>query len=192
MDISATRGGSSAGRATRQGSSPRRRFVTLALSAALAALFVAGCGGGQAQNSDAPTGTWTVKVLRWDFPKTQPLGRPVDFILDVQNQDQRDIPQLIVTVSGAKTSLNSPAQPRSRARSGSPMTSITRTSRHTTRRPRRVSISARSLPVARSSTNFRSHRCAAATTASATHSRAICSAARSSSRQRISPRRRHA
>jgi hypothetical protein len=68
----------------------------------LLALVLAGCGGGERQDANAPSGTWEVTVTDWNFPETQPLGRPVDFELTVRNDDQRDIPQLIVTIAGLK------------------------------------------------------------------------------------------
>ncbi|MGB0889302.1 MAG: hypothetical protein ACPGWS_03370 [Solirubrobacterales bacterium] len=68
----------------------------------LCSLLIAGCGGDEAQDADAPTGTWTVEVVDWNFPKVQPLGRPVDFEIVVRNDDERDIPQLILTIAGMR------------------------------------------------------------------------------------------
>lgn len=78
------------------------RNITAALACVLIALVLAGCGGGERQDANSPSGTWEVTVTDWNFPKTQPLGRPVDFELKVRNDDQRDIPQLIVTIAGIK------------------------------------------------------------------------------------------
>lgn len=89
-EISAARRGCRAGRA-----------VLLAF-AITAALILSGCGGGETQDEDAVEGTWTVKVVNWKFPERQPLGRPVDFVLTVRNDDKKDIPQLILTIAGMK------------------------------------------------------------------------------------------
>lgn len=78
------------------------RKITAALTGLLLVAVLAGCGGDSRQDADAPSGEWNVTVTDWNFPETQPLGRPVDFQLKVRNDDQRDIPQLIVTIAGLK------------------------------------------------------------------------------------------
>lgn len=96
MDTNAARKGARAGRAT------RRRLLLLCASA-LAVLALSGCGGGdEPQDADAPTGSWTVKIVKWSFPERQPLGRPVNFELTIRNTDQRDIPSVILTIAGMK------------------------------------------------------------------------------------------
>lgn len=90
LEISAARRGRRAGRAL---------LVAFAITCAL---IVVGCGGGETQDQDAVEGTWNVEVVGWKFPERQPLGRPVDFILTVRNDDERDIPQLILTIAGMK------------------------------------------------------------------------------------------
>jgi hypothetical protein len=69
----------------------------------LVAIPLAGCGGGKEQSADAPSGTWTVLVEEWKFPKRQYLGTPTDFVLRIRNTDTREIPQLIVTIDGLRT-----------------------------------------------------------------------------------------
>ncbi|MBJ7355470.1 MAG: hypothetical protein JHC98_11660 [Thermoleophilaceae bacterium] len=69
---------------------------------ALLAIPLAGCGSGEPQNANAPSGTWSVLVEEWKFPKRQYLGTPTDFVLKIRNTDTRDIPQLIVTIEGLR------------------------------------------------------------------------------------------
>lgn len=90
MDTRAARTWARAGRAT------------LLLAVVFSVLALTGCGGDERQDVDAPTGTWTVEVINWKFPERQPLGRPVNFVLTVRNDDQRDIPSLILTIAGMK------------------------------------------------------------------------------------------
>lgn len=81
----------------------------IALTVALVLAFaVSGCGGGDRQDADAPTGTWKVTVLDWDFPKLQALGTPQNFVLRVRNDDTRAIPDLVVTIEGLKTFVKQP------------------------------------------------------------------------------------
>lgn len=84
----------------------RKPVYLLALAlVALLAIPLAGCGSGQSQSAKAPSGTWSVLVEEWKFPKRQYLGTPTDFILKVRNTDTRDIPQLIVTIDGLRTEV---------------------------------------------------------------------------------------
>ncbi|MBJ7459820.1 MAG: hypothetical protein JHD02_11565 [Thermoleophilaceae bacterium] len=64
------------------------------------AISVAGCGRSERQDKDAPSGTWTVAVEEWSFPKRQFLGTPTEFVLKIRNTDSRAIPQLIATIEG--------------------------------------------------------------------------------------------
>lgn len=80
----------------------------IALVALVLAFALSGCGGGPRQDKDAASGTWKVTVLGWKFAKTQPLGKPQDFVLRVRNDDTRTIPDLIVTIRGIKTFVQQP------------------------------------------------------------------------------------
>ncbi|MGK2877182.1 MAG: hypothetical protein ACSLFF_01185 [Solirubrobacterales bacterium] len=73
----------------------------MALVAAVA-ISVAGCGSGEPQDKNAASGTWTVAVEEWKFPKRQFLGTPTDFVLKIRNTDTRPIPQLIATIEGLR------------------------------------------------------------------------------------------
>lgn len=84
----------------------RKPAYSLALVlVALLAFPLAGCGSGEPQNANAPSGTWSVLVEEWKFPKRQYLGTPTDFTLKIRNTDTREIPQLIVTISGLRTEV---------------------------------------------------------------------------------------
>jgi hypothetical protein len=69
----------------------------------LLAIPLAGCGSSQRQDANAPSGTWSVIVEEWKFPKRQYLGTPTDFTMRIRNTDTRDVPQLIVTIDGLRT-----------------------------------------------------------------------------------------
>lgn len=71
-------------------------------------LALGGCGGGERQDANAPSGTWKVSVLEWHFPKDQPLGTPQNFTIKVRNDDSKTIPQLILTIDGLKRVVYQP------------------------------------------------------------------------------------
>lgn len=63
-----------------------------------AALLVAGCGGGQRQDANEPSGTFNVEVVDASFPKRQHLSQQERMVIQVRNADTRTIPMLAVTV----------------------------------------------------------------------------------------------
>jgi hypothetical protein len=73
------------------------RFALIAAGAA--ALAVAGCGGGQRQDADEPSGTFQVDVVRASFPTKQHLAQPERFVIAVRNTGHEDVPNVAVTVS---------------------------------------------------------------------------------------------
>jgi hypothetical protein len=78
----------------------RRGRQTVVATCALA-LGLAGCGGGgesARQDADEPEGTWTVDVVEADFPSDQRLAQPATMRLRVRNADDRELPNLAVTV----------------------------------------------------------------------------------------------
>lgn len=77
------------------------RALVVALLVAVAIPF-AGCGSSERQDANAPSGSWSVVVEEWKFPKRQFLGTPTDFVLKIRNTDTTAIPQLIVTVEGLR------------------------------------------------------------------------------------------
>jgi hypothetical protein len=73
------------------------RFALIA--AGLAALAVAGCGGGERQDAAEPSGTFEVDVVSATFPTKQHLAQPERFVIAVRNSGQKTVPNVAVTVS---------------------------------------------------------------------------------------------
>lgn len=73
------------------------RARTAATALALAA---AGCGGSERRDAGAGGGTYTVDIVRVEFPLRQHLAERPTFAITVRNAGEREIPNLAVTVSG--------------------------------------------------------------------------------------------
>jgi hypothetical protein len=69
-----------------------RRLVVCAVLLALA-----GCGG-ERQDADEPEGEYTLQVLDASFPARQTTAQPSTMRLSVRNTDDRELPNLAVTV----------------------------------------------------------------------------------------------
>jgi hypothetical protein len=65
----------------------------------LGALALAGCGGGERQDADEPSGTFQVDVVRASFPAKQHLAQPERFVIAVRNTGHEAVPNVAVTVS---------------------------------------------------------------------------------------------
>ena len=64
-------------------------------------IALAGCGGGgERQDADEPSGTWTVDVVDAEFPERQRLAQAEEMVIRVRNREQRAIPNVAVTVEG--------------------------------------------------------------------------------------------
>ena len=74
------------------------------IAASAAALAVAGCGGGQRQDADEPSGTFQVDVVRASFPVKQHLAQPERFVIAVRNTGDKTVPNVAVTVSSLEWS----------------------------------------------------------------------------------------
>jgi hypothetical protein len=74
--------------------------LRLGMVGALVALVVAGCGGGDRQDKNEPSGTFNVQVVRDSFPLTQHIARQSRLRILVRNSGQKTIPNLAVTVKG--------------------------------------------------------------------------------------------
>jgi hypothetical protein len=73
-----------------------RRFTVVA---GLAAVGLVGCGGGERQDADEPSGTFQVDVVRASFPTKQHLAQPERFVIAVRNTGDQAVPNVAVTVS---------------------------------------------------------------------------------------------
>jgi hypothetical protein len=84
----------------KQASRSRSRAAIAGVLAALLALSVAACGGGDS-SSDAnePAGSYPVKVLSATFPTEQKLGETTLMELGIRNTGDKTIPALTVNVS---------------------------------------------------------------------------------------------
>jgi hypothetical protein len=78
-------------------SKPACRFVVPC--ALLAAVAVAGCGGGERQDANEPSGSFRVAVVRASFPAKQRLAKPERLVIAVRNTGTKTVPNLAVTVN---------------------------------------------------------------------------------------------
>jgi len=62
------------------------------------ATVAAGCGGGERQDANEPSGTFNLDVSSAKFPSKQRLARQEEFIVEVRNTDKRTIPNVAVTI----------------------------------------------------------------------------------------------
>jgi hypothetical protein len=69
---------------------------------------VAGCGGGDRQDSNEPSGTFTMHVVKASFPSSQSLAEQQALTIAVKNTDSRPIPDLAVTVDSFSTRSQQP------------------------------------------------------------------------------------
>ena len=68
------------------------------MAIALAGLALAGCGS-ERQDEDEPEGEFTLQVVDASFPARQTTAQPTVMRLSVRNTDDRNLPNLAVTVS---------------------------------------------------------------------------------------------
>jgi hypothetical protein len=87
---------------------------TLLFSAVSVALLVAGCGGGQRQDANEPSGNFRIQVVEAKFPDKQALAKRSVMRITVKNVDTRTIPNVAVTVKSFDVTKNDPtlADPR--------------------------------------------------------------------------------
>src|SRR4051794_23170337 len=67
---------------------------------AVLALGVAGCGGGERQDKNEPSGTFDVRVVNASFPAAQHIADPSHMLIAVRNTGSKAIPNVAVTVRG--------------------------------------------------------------------------------------------
>lgn len=69
-------------------------------AAALLAASISGCGGGEAQDANEPTGNYEVAITKVSFPRKQGLGETSRLLITVQNIGQSEVPDITMTVNG--------------------------------------------------------------------------------------------
>ena len=68
------------------------------VAAVVAASLAAGCGGGERQDANEPSGAFKVDVVKATFPKQQRLSQTAVMRIVVRNADTRTIPDVAVSV----------------------------------------------------------------------------------------------
>ena len=86
-------------------SAARPRLALFGLLAILA-LGVLGCGGGERQDANEPTGNFEVDVTTSKFPTSQRIAQTSDFILGVKNTGKETLPELAFTITTDDESRN--------------------------------------------------------------------------------------
>jgi hypothetical protein len=80
-----------------------RRGAWAGLATSVVAFAVAGCGGGERQDKNEPSGTFSMNVVKAAFPESQSLAKQEAMTISVKNTDSRAIPDLAVTVDSFST-----------------------------------------------------------------------------------------
>jgi hypothetical protein len=74
----------------------------------LCLLAVAGCGGGQRQDENEPSGNFPVEVVKASFPEKQTLAKKSDLVVTVRNAGRVTVPNIGVTVKGLNRRIDDP------------------------------------------------------------------------------------
>jgi hypothetical protein len=75
-----------------------RNRIALGACAALIAVGVGACGGGERQDADEPEGDFPVQIVSADFPSKQKLAQNTNLTLAVANSGDQTIPDLAITI----------------------------------------------------------------------------------------------
>ena len=75
----------------------------------LAALVLAGCGGGARQDASEPSGKFPVAVTTATFPASQRLSEHTHLVLAVRNTGSKTIPNIAVTICNVTCAYPAPA-----------------------------------------------------------------------------------
>jgi hypothetical protein len=81
-------------------SGPANLRARAAVAVASLVFAAAGCGGGERRDAGAADRTYTVDIVRTQFPKRQHLGDSPAFVIGVRNAGDTTIPNLVVTLHG--------------------------------------------------------------------------------------------
>ena len=68
----------------------------------LVVLVAAGCGGGERQDADEPSGTFPVDVVKATFPTKQRLADQAELRIAVRNAGRKTLPNVAVTVESGE------------------------------------------------------------------------------------------
>jgi hypothetical protein len=68
----------------------------------IGALALAGCGGGESQDSNEPSGTYPVDIVQATFPTSQRLAEKSALVIVVRNAGNKDVPNVAVTVESGE------------------------------------------------------------------------------------------
>lgn len=68
------------------------------LALGVGALAFAGCGGGERQDANEPSGSFTLSVVEAKFPREQRLADRSELVLQVRNEGEETVPNVAVTV----------------------------------------------------------------------------------------------
>jgi hypothetical protein len=70
---------------------------------------VAGCGGGERQDKNEPSGSFAVQVTRAAFPAKQTLSQSTRLAIAVKNTDSKPLPNVAVTINSFGRAANDTA-----------------------------------------------------------------------------------
>jgi len=84
------------GSTSRLGAGGKRR--ALGIVAAVCAVGIVGCGGGERQDEDEPEGEFPVEVVAAKFPPKQRLAQTSELTMTIANTGEETIPDLAITV----------------------------------------------------------------------------------------------
>lgn len=95
-------------------SGPASLRACAAVVAASSALAAAGCGDAERRDVGDSGGTYTVDIVRAQFPERQHLADKPAFVMTVRNAGDTTIPNLVVTLHGfsERSGSSSQADPR--------------------------------------------------------------------------------
>ena len=79
---------------------PANPRACAAFAAVTLAFALPGCGGGERRDAGAGDGTYTVDIVRAQFPARQHLADKPTFVMTVRNTGDKTIPNLAVTLRG--------------------------------------------------------------------------------------------
>jgi len=78
------------------------------LATSLVGLVVAGCGGGDRQDKNEPSGTFPMNVVNARFPASQSLAKQEALTISVKNTGTQEVPNLAVTVDSFSSRSQQP------------------------------------------------------------------------------------